>query len=55
MSGNEFKEIIIVMCARRTVVTPAVAAGVVAEVPCLLTHIPCEVKIAFFIAQKEIM
>ena len=40
LSGNEFKEIIKVICARPTLVAPAVAAGVVAEVSCLLMHLP---------------
>jgi len=37
---NEFKEITIVICTRPTRVAPAVAAGVVAEVSCLLIHPP---------------
>ena len=40
MSGNEFKEIITVLFARPTLVAPAVAAGVVAEVSCLLMPLP---------------
>jgi len=40
VSGNEFKEIIIVICARLTLVAPAIAAGVVAGVSCLLMHLP---------------
>jgi len=40
VSGNEFKEIILVIRARPTLVAPAVAAGVVAEVPFVLTHLP---------------
>jgi len=32
--------IIIVICAHPTLVAPAIAAGVVAEVSCLLTHLP---------------
>ena len=39
VSGKEFKEIILVIRARCTLVTPDVAAGVVVDVPCVLTHL----------------